>query len=85
MHVGATAKHDQPDPVAVPVRYEAVDTQKEVPSGFSSNPSNDVTIWTLGLAWQPIDNLIFKLDYQDWDNDANDAVDRLNFGFGYVF
>ena len=67
------------------VRYEAVDTQKEVPSGFSSNPSNDVTIWTFGLAWQPIDNVIIKLDYQDWDNDANDAMDRLNFGFGYVF
>jgi len=67
------------------VRYEAYDTQAAVPSGFMSDPANDVEIRTYGVAWQPIDQVIFKLDYLDVDNGAGTGVDQVDFGVGYGF
>ena len=67
------------------VRYEAYDTQKEVPGGFSSDPANDVEIITFGVAWQPHRQIVFKADYQDVENDADDAADLLSLGLGFVF
>jgi len=67
------------------VRYEEVDTQKSVPSGFASNPANDMEIVTFGVAYQPLDNVILKLDYQDRDNGQGNATDQWNFALGYVF
>jgi hypothetical protein len=67
------------------VRYEDIDTQKSVPTGFASNPANDSEILTFGVAYQPIDSVIIKLDYQDWDNGLGNATDQWNFALGYVF
>lgn len=67
------------------VRYETYDTQAEVPSGFASDPARDVEIVTFGLAYQPIDQVVIKLDYQDVDNDAGDAVDLIGLGIGFIF
>ncbi len=67
------------------VRYESYDTQAEVPAGFASDPANDVDVLTLGLAYRPTDAIVFKLDYSDFDNGANDAIDRLTLGMGFVF
>ena len=67
------------------VRYEAYDTQASVPSGFASNPANDMQVMTYGMAWQPKDQLIFKLDFMDVDNDAGTGVDQFNISMGYVF
>jgi len=63
------------------VRYETVDTQADVPSGFSANSANDFDLVTFGVAIEPIDNVIVKLDYEDWD----DGDDRFNASVGYVF
>jgi hypothetical protein len=67
------------------VRYEMYDLQEEVPAPFVANGSNDVDVVTFGVAWQPIPDLIFKLDFQDYDTGADNGVDRLNFGMGYIF
>jgi hypothetical protein len=67
------------------VRWESLDTQQEVPAGYASNPANDQEILTIGLAYQPIEQLILKLDYQDVDDRANTGVDRFNVGLGYIF
>ena len=48
-------------------------------------PANDVDVLTLGLAYRPTDAIVFKLDYSDFDNGANDAIDRLTLGMGFVF
>ncbi len=61
------------------VRYEGIDTQADVPTGFASSPANDESIVTLGLNVQPIDQVVFKLEFQDWDL-ANDEV-RVSMGF----
>lgn len=67
------------------VRWERIDTQAAVPAGFSRNPANDQEILTYGLELQPLDQLVFKLDFQDFDNDAGTGQDQFNLGIGYVF
>ncbi len=67
------------------LRYETLDTQAEVPAGFSRNPSRDSEILTFGFAYQPIDQLIFKVDYQDVSNEGDTGVDQWNFAIGYLF
>ncbi len=66
-------------------RWEALDTQKEVPAGFRSNPANDTESLTLGVAWKPIDSVVLKLDHQDFDNAAGTGVDQFNVLLGYIF
>lgn len=63
------------------VRWEQLDTQTEVPSGFASDPANDLDILTLGLNWRPRSNLVFKAEYQDLD----DAADGVNVAMGFSF
>ena len=67
------------------VRWETYDTQAEVPSGFASDPANDVEITTFGVAWQPIDRIVLKLDASDVEDDAGGGVDQIHVGLGYIF
>jgi hypothetical protein len=67
------------------LRWEKLNTQAEVPDGYSANPATDQQILTLGLAYQPIEQLIIKLDYQDVENQAGTGVDQFNVGLGYIF
>ena len=46
------------------VRYEQYDTQHEVPTGYARNPANDIDALTVGIAYKPIDRLVFKADWQ---------------------
>lgn len=66
-------------------RWETYNTQDEVPAGFAANPANDVETLTLGLAVKPIEQLIFKVDYQDVDNEAGTGIYQFNALLGYVF
>jgi hypothetical protein len=63
------------------VRFESFDTQKEVPTGFASDPANDQEILTMGLNWRPISNIVFKAEYQDLD----EQPDGVNLAMGFVF
>lgn len=63
------------------VRVETLDTQHAVPAGFASKSSTDNDIVTFGVSYQPIDSIVVKLDYEDWDN----GTDRWNLLLGYVF
>ena len=67
------------------LRWEQVNTQASVPDGYGANPATDTEIFTLGLAYQPIEQLVVKLDYQDVDNGAGTGVDQFNLGLGYIF
>jgi thiamine biosynthesis lipoprotein ApbE len=67
------------------VRWEEYDTQAKVPAGFVADPANDMRIWTWGVAWQPNDQIIFKLDVMDVDNGVGTGVDQINVALGYVF
>ena len=67
------------------LRWEQINTQKQVPDGWSPNPANDEQLLTLGLAYQPIEQLIFKAEYQNIDNEAGTGVDQFNLSMGYIF
>ena len=63
------------------VRYEELDTHASVDSALTADPTQEEEILTVGLQWAPIDNIVFKVDYQDFDQ----AADRLNVSMGYAF
>ncbi|HUF75692.1 MAG TPA: hypothetical protein VMM35_05405 [Longimicrobiales bacterium] len=67
------------------VRYEEVDTQREVAAGFAANPANDVTATLLGVAWKPVPQVVAKVDYQLHSNAADTGVDQFNFQIGWLF
>jgi hypothetical protein len=67
------------------VRYEVVDTQKDVPAGFERNPARDQSIWTFGLEYRPIFNIVVKADYQAVNNEADSGIDQFNLNLGYSF
>lgn len=67
------------------VRFEALDTQAEVPDGFARNPARDREFVTFGVAWSPIPELVFKADYVDADDAAGTATDLFRLGMGWVF
>jgi hypothetical protein len=78
------------------VRYERFDTQARVPgeapagptispAPFSRNPSNDVSVWTYGVAYKPLFNVSIKLDYSDFKTRGDTGVDQLSLAVGYLF
>ncbi len=67
------------------VRFERLNTQDQVPAGFAANPATDRSIVSLGAAWNPIMQIVLKVDYQVHSNDADTGVDQLNVALGYLF
>jgi hypothetical protein len=63
------------------VRYEALDTQSRMPAGFAADPRQDDEIWTVGVDWKPLERIVIKVDYDDWEGDG----DSFNILLGYVF
>ena len=73
-----------PDSVAavIPfVRYEHIDTQAKMSAGIAADASQSSTILTFGVHWRPTDRIVFKADFEEWD----DSFDRFNLAMGYVF
>jgi hypothetical protein len=66
-------------------RYEAWDTQADVPDGYSRNPENDVTQWTAGVVFKPIPQVVVKIDGQWRRNAAKTGVNQFNAALGYEF
>jgi hypothetical protein len=67
------------------VRFERFDTQADVPAGFTAAKVNDVALYTLGLSYKPIPNVVIKLDYRNFDPEAGQIADEVNIGFGFIF
>ena len=67
------------------VRHERYDTQDEVPEGFAKDPSRNVTVTTVGVAWKPIVNVVVKVDYNKIENEAETGVDQINAAIGFLF
>jgi hypothetical protein len=67
------------------IRWESLNTQDSVPSGFSANPATDTEIRTFGIEYKPLTQLVLKVDYQDLQNEARTGYSQFNVGMGYVF
>ncbi|MEZ5974698.1 MAG: hypothetical protein R3E96_07600 [Planctomycetota bacterium] len=63
------------------VRHEQLDTHDQVAGGLTRDPAQDESLWTFGLNWYPDEQIVFKIDYSDFDV----AADRLQLSLGYVF
>jgi hypothetical protein len=67
------------------LRYEHIDSQNNVPSGFSRDRSQIVDSYTTGLHFKPIPNVVLKLDYRNRSARSGDIGDEVNAGIGLVF
>lgn len=68
------------------VRFEHLDTQASVPSGFARNASMDKQIYTIGLAYKPIDKVVVKADYRNFRTDGpTPTADEVAVGLGFVY
>lgn len=67
------------------VRYEEYNTQDKTPDGFRTSGATDVEVITAGVNVKPREEIVFKVDYQFYDNEAGTGVDQLNLAMGYVF
>lgn len=67
------------------VRFETVDTQADVPSGFLVDPVNDAEYTTIGLSWKPIPQAVVKIDHRNGEDAAGTGLDQINLALGYVF
>lgn len=67
------------------VRYEAFDTQRKGPPGFTADPTNDRQVITGGLAYYPISDIAIKGDVERWNDGTNDKALRFNLGVAYQF
>jgi uncharacterized small protein (DUF1192 family) len=66
-------------------RWESYNLQARVPAGFAANPANDVRSWTVGVNYRPIDSVVLKADYQNYDNRAGSGLDEFHVALGYIF
>lgn len=66
-------------------RFEAIDTQNSVASGFVVDPSKDGTFHTVGVELRPIYNVVVKADYQIIGNKAQGGRNQFNLNLGYAF
>lgn len=66
-------------------RYEQVNTHASVPDGYVADPARDQTVLSVGVAWKPLTNVVWKADYQIHSNEADTAVDQLNVALGWLF
>jgi hypothetical protein len=68
------------------VRYEHLDTQAAVPSGFQRNSSLDQQVYTIGLSYKPIDRVVIKADYRNFQTDGpTPTADEVAVGLGFVY
>ncbi len=66
-------------------RFEYIDTQNSVPSGYTANRAKRARLFIPGLNLRPHPNVVLKFDYRNIDDFAGEENDEFNFGFGVVF
>ncbi|MFI5317701.1 MAG: hypothetical protein ACHQ6T_18510 [Myxococcota bacterium] len=66
-------------------RWEYLDTQNDVPLGFTADRMWQQRVYVPGIQFKPIPNVVLKLDYRNVDDFAGKAGDQVDFGFGLVF
>jgi hypothetical protein len=67
------------------LRIEYVDTQYDVPSGFSPNRENAYWLYTPGINFYPHPNVVLKLEYRNFHTRAGGRPDELAVGIGFAF
>jgi len=66
-------------------RLEYVDTQYEVPSGYSPNRRNAYWLYTPGVNFYPHPNVVLKVEYRNFNTQGGTRPDELSLGMGFAF
>jgi hypothetical protein len=67
-------------------RYEYYNTQREVSNlGYTRDKSKKINLYTAGLQFEPIPQIVFKLDYRHFDPADGHKADQVQALVGYVF
>lgn len=64
-------------------RYSEYNTQESVAPGFTIDPLNDEQVVTVGANFYVHPQVVFKVDYQDYQTD--NTKDRFDVGIGWMF
>ena len=67
------------------IRYERIDTQADVPSGFTADESKDNEVINSGFSFKPIPNVVLKFDYRNISANKGKVADEINVGLGFNF
>lgn len=67
------------------VRVEYVDTQYDVPSGFTPNRNEAFWLFTPGLSFKPTPNVVLKLEYRNFFARSGEIPDEFSLGMGFAF
>jgi hypothetical protein len=67
------------------VRWEDIDTNKEMPSGVQKSGAAERAVGSVGVAYYPIPAVAIKADYERWRDGTHDRVSRWNLGLGFVY
>jgi hypothetical protein len=66
-------------------RYSHVDTQMNVPAGFTADDLYDFDVFEVGIDYKPIPQVVFKLDYRNQDPKSGSLPDEVHIGAGFVY
>ena len=66
-------------------RYEVFDTNASAPKGFERDRTKDAELYTVGLSYKPIPQVVLKLDYRNFELARGEQADEVTFGAGFVF
>lgn len=67
------------------VRFEYYDTQQNIPAGFARTSNAEQRLWTSGVSYKPIPNVVLKVDYRHFSPVAGKRPHEVNFGIGLAF
>lgn len=68
------------------VRFEQYDTQHDVSDlRYTRNKNKDINLFIAGLQFKPIPQVVFKVDYRNFDPDEGDRANEVQALVGYVF
>jgi hypothetical protein len=66
-------------------RVEYVDTQNQVPSGYSRNGLNRYWLFTPGINFYPHPNVVLKLEYRNFETREGKRPQEIAVGVGFAF
>jgi hypothetical protein len=66
-------------------RYEYIDTQRDVASGFIRNRNEERNIHVMGLQFKPHPQVVIKTDFRDTNAAMGKLSDEWSLGFGFIF
>ncbi|MBW2313486.1 MAG: hypothetical protein JRH10_04770 [Deltaproteobacteria bacterium] len=67
------------------LRVEYVDTQRDIPSGFTANKNRAYWLYNPGLQFYPHPNVVLKLEYRNFDPQEGEKPDEIALGMGFAF